>query len=133
VGAGGLRRQPPRRWHGPGRRWILYQWWLVDGVVRYDNLQHAWGFGFVGLAVWEVLRSRLAPREEDVGRVAAWIVVLGATAFGAANEILEYVLTLTLAETNVGGYDNTARDLVANLVGGVAVGVWTARRIGSRR
>lgn len=109
---------------------ILYQWWLVEGVVRYDNLQHAWGFGFVGLAMWEVLRPRLAPRGEDVWWVAGWIVVLAATAFGAANEILEYVFTLTLAETNVGGYDNTARDLVANLVGGVAVGVWTARRVG---
>lgn len=27
--------------------------------------------------------------------------------------------------TNVGGYDNTARDLVANLVGGIAIGSWT--------
>ena len=107
----------------------LYQWWPVDGVVRYDNLQHAWGFGFVGLATWEVLRPRLAPRAEDAGWVAGWVVVLGASAFGAANEILEYLLTLTLTQTNVGGYDNTARDLVANLLGGVAVGVWTARRV----
>jgi hypothetical protein len=108
---------------------ILYQWWVVDGVLRYDNLQHAWGFGFVGLATWEVLRHRLAPRDGDVGLVAAWVVVLAATGFGAINEVLEYVLTLTLAATNVGGYDNTARDLVANLAGGLAVGTWTARRL----
>src|SRR4051812_45442680 len=34
---------------------VLYQLWLVDGVVRYDNLQHAIGFGFVGRAIWETL------------------------------------------------------------------------------
>ena len=111
---------------------ILYQWWLIDGVVRYDNLQHGWGFGFVGLATWEVFRARLVPRAEDAGWVAGWVVVLAASAFGAANEILEYLLTLTLTATNVGGYDNTARDLVANLVGGIVVGVWTARRVGRR-
>lgn len=36
---------------------VLYQYWLIDGVVRYDNLQHAVGFGFVGRATWEALRS----------------------------------------------------------------------------
>jgi hypothetical protein len=108
---------------------VLYQWWLIDGLLRYDNLQHAWGFGFVGLATWEALRHRLAPADEDVGFVAAWIIVLAATGFGAVNEVIEYVLTLALAATNVGGYDNTARDLVANLVGGGLMALWTARRL----
>jgi hypothetical protein len=114
---------------------ILYQWWLVEGLLRYDNLQHAWGFGFVGRATWEALRPRLAPRDEDLPFVAFVVIVLGAAALGAVNEVLEYVMTLVLAETNVGGYDNTARDLVANLVGGVLVAGWTARSLttGERR
>lgn len=44
-------------------------------------------------------------------------------------EIIEYVLTLTLESTSVGGYDNTARDLIANLVGGILVGWVTARQV----
>lgn len=108
---------------------ILYQWWLIDDVVRYDNVQHAWGFGFVGRATWEVLRGRLGPAPADAARVAMWVVVLAAGAFGAANEILEYGLTLVLEDTNVGGYDNTARDLIANLVGGLLVGGYTAREV----
>ncbi len=106
---------------------ILYQWWLVDGLVRYDNVQHAVGFGAVCRATWEVLRRRLSPRPDDLAAVAAWIVVLGAAAFGAANEIVEWVMTLVLPETSVGGYDNTARDLVANLVGGIVAALLTYR------
>ena len=107
---------------------ILYQWWLLEGWLRYDNLQHAWGFGFVGLAAWEALRHRLAPRAEDVGFVAASIILLAATGFGALNEVIEFVLTLTLAEANVGGYDNTARDLVANLTGGLVMAAFVRYR-----
>ena len=108
---------------------VLYQLWLVDGVLRYDNLQHAIGFGFVGRAIWETLQSRLAPSERDRPGIAMWIVVLGAAAAGAVNEIVEYLLTLVLPEHRVGGYDNTARDLIANLLGGLAVGWWTRRQI----
>ncbi len=109
----------------------LYQWWLVQDVVRYDNLQHAVGFGVVGRATWEALGRRLAPVPGARAAAAWWVVVLGAGAFGALNEVVEWVLTLTLESTRVGGYDNTARDLLANLVGGVLVGgatAWEVRR-----
>jgi hypothetical protein len=36
---------------------------------------------------------------------------------GSLNEIVEFVATLTIPETNVGGYINTGWDLVANFVG----------------
>ncbi|MFA9446707.1 hypothetical protein [Egicoccus sp. AB-alg6-2] len=106
---------------------ILYQVWLVDGLIRYDNVQHAVGFGFVGRAVWESLRPRIAPSPGDRA-LTVWIVVLGACGAGAINEIAEYLLTLVLEEHQVGGYDNTARDLIANLVGGLTIGWWTSRR-----
>lgn len=107
---------------------VLYARWLVEPVVRYDNLQHAWGFGFAGRAAWEVVRARLGPAARDP--VLTWLlVVLAAGALGALNEIVEWVLTLTIPGTDVGGYDNTARDLVANLVGGLLVGAWTAWQV----
>lgn len=106
---------------------VLYQWWLLEPVVRYDNLQHAWGFGFAGRMVWEILETKLDPRSRTPV-VAFWIVALGAGTLGALNEIVEWVLTLTIPGTDVGGYDNTVRDLLADLVGGTLVGGWTARR-----
>lgn len=106
---------------------VLYAAWIVEPIIRYDNLQHAVGFGFVGRATWEVLRPRLGPTGDDPV-VTWWVIVLAAGAFGALNEIIEWVMTLTIPGTDVGGYDNTARDLVANLVGGLAMATWTARR-----
>ncbi len=35
----------------------------------------------------------------------------------AVNEVVEFIATITLPGTNVGGYENTGWDLVANLVG----------------
>jgi hypothetical protein len=50
--------------------------------------------------------------------------------FGAANEVVEFLATLALPETNVGGYENTGWDLVANVVGCVIaallISVWPA-------
>jgi hypothetical protein len=107
---------------------VLYQQWLVGRVIRFDNVQHAWGFGFAGRAVWESLRPQLAgapaPR-----LAAASMIVLGGVGLGAGNEIIEYLLTKLLPETNVGGYENTARDLVANLVGAVLAAGLTARAL----
>ena len=104
---------------------VLYAAWLVEPIVRYDNIQHAWGFGILGRATWEVLRPRLGTAATDP-LVTWWIIVLAAAAWGSWNEVVEWVMTLTIAGTDVGGYDNTARDLLANLVGGLVMASWTA-------
>ena len=46
--------------------------------------------------------------------------------FGALNEVIEFVATLTVPETNVGGYVNTGWDLVSNMIGSItaAVLIW---------
>ena len=109
---------------------VLYGQWLIGRTVRYDNVQHAWGFGIAGRVVWEALRFQLAGATRP-RLVAAVIVLLGGMGLGAANEVVEYVLTKTLPETNVGGYENTARDLIANLVGASVAAALTARSAGS--
>lgn len=47
---------------------------------------------------------------------------------GALNEVLEFIATLVLVDTNVGGYRNTGRDLIANLLGAAVAGIIAARR-----
>lgn len=52
----------------------------------------------------------------------------GGMGFGALNEIIEFVATLVLPHTNVGGYVNTGWDLVYNALGScgaaVVIGLW---------
>ena len=38
---------------------------------------------------------------------------------GAGNEVVEFIATLVMPDTNVGGYENTGWDLVSNLIGTV--------------
>ena len=40
--------------------------------------------------------------------------------FGACNEVVEFVATLLIRNTNVGGYENTGWDLISNLAGAIA-------------
>ena len=43
--------------------------------------------------------------------------------FGALNEVVEFIASLTLPETNVRGYENTGWDLVFNLLGSLLAAI----------
>jgi len=45
--------------------------------------------------------------------------VLGAMGLGAVNEIIEFIAVVVFPNTNVGGYINTALDLVFNALGAI--------------
>jgi hypothetical protein len=104
---------------------ILYAHWIAEPVVRYDNLVHAWGFGFAGLATLQAMGGAIDRSARAVVFVA---VVSAAMGWGALNEIVEWIATKLAEDTNVGGYENLARDLVANAVGGSVAGAWAVRR-----
>ena len=59
---------------------------------------------------------------------------LAAMGLGAVNEIIEFLAVLSVPETNVGGYVNTALDLVFNAGGAVSAMliVGATRRRGPR-
>jgi hypothetical protein len=50
-------------------------------------------------------------------------VLLAGMGVGAINEIVEFVATLVIPDTNVGGYTNTGWDLVADLAGAIVATV----------
>ena len=101
---------------------VLYEVWLLP-VVRFDHVVHAFGFGAAGVACW-VAASRVAP---FTGIAGFWVVVLGGTGLGAINELVEFLISQTVPDTKIGGYENTGWDLVANLVGCLVAGMWVAR------
>lgn len=106
---------------GGGR--ILYNAWLVGHLVRYDQAVHAVGFGFATVACGKVL-ARWLPAGAATG--PAVLAALAGMGVGAMNEVVEFLATLVLAQTHVGGFENTGWDLVFNLIGATTAAVWLA-------
>ena len=114
--AGGLVPLPDS-WSINGDQRVLYSWWLIDGMLKYDQITHAFGFGTTTWLCWQALQS-LSNGQIRATLGPLSLCVFAATGLGALNEIIEFAATL-MGPTNVGGYLNTALDLVFNLAGAV--------------
>lgn len=122
--AGGLVRVP-QSWPIKGESFVLYNLWLIPGVVKYDQLVHVFGFGLITWISWQGIQKAFARhgiRPTPTFGLLTLCVASG-MGFGAANEIVEFVATLVLPNTNVGGYENTGWDLVANFVGSLLAAI----------
>lgn len=118
--AGGL-VPVPANWPINGNIRVLYSWWLIPGLLKYDHVVHAYGFGVTTFVCWQGLNAAISrwvnnvPVFPTLGLLV--ICAAAATGFGALNEVVEFVAVLTIPNTNVGGYINTGWDLVSNLAG----------------
>ena len=102
----------------------LYNAVLPIELFHFDRLVHAFGFGFATLACGKVLLRLVAGPPAAV----AVLAVLAGLGVGALNEIVEFIATLVLPDTNVGGYVNTGWDLIFDLLGGIVAMAWLLRR-----
>lgn len=83
--------------------------------IKVDQIVHAFGSGVAALFVYSYLRRKAA-----LGWLATFLItVLAACGVGALNEVIEFMATMSVPDVNVGGYYNTAVDLVVNLVGAI--------------
>ncbi|MGK0187172.1 MAG: hypothetical protein ACI9R3_002958 [Verrucomicrobiales bacterium] len=128
--AGGL-VPVPETWQIRGAIRVLYSLWLIPDYLKYDQVVHAYGFGITTWLCWQALRVKIYDEisskgsEVEIGEVQPslgliTLCVAGGMGFGAFNEVVEFIATLTIPNTNVGGYENTGWDLVFNLLGSVA-------------
>lgn len=105
-----------------GTKHVLYNWWIIPPhYLKYDHVMHIYGFGIATWVCWQVLRPMLEVEKPTPSILS--IAVLASMGLGACNEIIEFFGVMFLEETNVGGYFNTAWDLVSNLVGAVGAAV----------
>lgn len=124
---GGL-LQIPESWTSAGASPVLYNWWIIPERLKFDQVVHAYGFGLTTWICWQALRWSLACSgvhpQPTFGLLS--LCVAAGMGFGALNEVVEFIATLTVPETNVGGYVNTGWDLVSNLVGSLVAAVLIA-------
>ncbi len=98
---------------------VLYSMRIHPDLPKYDQIVHTFGFFSATIACFQGLLALLhAPRTVPTA-IAAALMGIG---LGAINEVIEFIAVLTMPETNVGGYTNTAWDLVANTVGATCAG-----------
>lgn len=127
--AGGL-MPIPERWPHAGDSAVLYSLWIFPDLLKYDHLVHAYGFGTTTFACWQGLQTSFTAAEIPLAPTAGplFLVASAACGLGAANEIVEFLATVLVPETNVGGYRNTALDLLANAIGAAVAAVLIASR-----
>ena len=101
---------------------VLYNLWLLP-FIRFDHVVHAIGFGFAGMAFWESVRHTV---DRTIASGAA-ITMMGGLGFGALNEMVEFLITRVVPDTNIGEFENTGWDLVANTVGAAVGALWVRR------
>ena len=85
-------------------------------ILRYDQVVHAFGFGVATLVVYQLL-ANLLPAKDMKRFSVGLVVVMAGCGLGALNESIEFLLTVLLPQTGVGGYENTSLDLCSNLFG----------------
>jgi hypothetical protein len=122
----------PAGWPVSSESRVFYTLWLIPERLKYDHVVHAYGFGMTTWVCWQGFRSAIV-RRGGTAVPTFGLMVLSAAAglgFGALNEVVEFVATLLVPETNVGGYRNTGWDLVANLFGATVAAtlIWLANR-----
>jgi len=118
----------PHDWPINGDNHVLYSLWLIPDLLKYDQVVHTYGFGVTTWVCWQVLSRGLAAAGQHIRPTFGMMVLCAAAGlgFGALNEVMEFIATLMVPSTNVGGYANTGWDLVANTVGAVftATMIW---------
>lgn len=103
---------------GPVR--VLYSLWLIPEYLKYDQVVHAYGFGITTWLFWQALTVAFRKSGGEKPQPTPGLLTLCGAAgmgLGGLNEVVEFVATLMMENTNVGGYANTGWDLVFNLIG----------------
>ncbi len=100
-------------------RYVLIDLWRSgeDVILKFDQVLHFYGFFVATFVSYWLLVPQLRPGAR-VG-VVAFIAAMAGMGFGALNEVVEFTAYALLPATGVGGYLNTALDLVANGLGAI--------------
>ena len=84
-------------------------------VLKYDQVVHAYLYGVFAVMYYHLLRSMLGIRGYPF---AVWFfAILASLGFSALNEIMEFLIAISLERNGVGGYENAMLDLIFNLSG----------------
>jgi len=83
-------------------------------VLKFDQAVHFYGFFTTTFVAHHLLKPSCA---RPYATMVLFLAAVASMGFGALNEIVEFVAVVVAPKTGVGGYFNTALDLVFNGLG----------------
>jgi len=86
-------------------------------ILKYDQFVHFYCYVVMSILMWSMVQKIM--KQNASSAVVCVITILAASSLGAINEIIEFFAFVMLGTEGVGGYINTAIDLVANFLGAV--------------
>ena len=112
----------------------LYEFILIPisdtyDIFRYDQFVHVVGFFVATLIIYVLLKPYLKREPTKWGSLEI-VIAMGGLGLGALNEIVEFLATVLVPETGVGGFINTSLDLIADLMGAVLAVIYIKVRKG---
>lgn len=87
-------------------------------VLKFDQVVHMFGFAVATLVVYHLLKPYL--NNQTNWRVVYPLIIAAGMGLGVLNEIVEFIAVVIFPNTGVGGYYNTAIDLIFNTLGATA-------------
>lgn len=96
----------------------FYETWIVDGLLKFDQLAHGYGTGVLTVASARLVVGLLGPATRR-GWALAFVAALMACGLGALNELIEFLFGLDNPNLHAGGMENTGWDLAFNLAGAI--------------
>lgn len=107
---------------------VLYNLILVPlsktyPIFRYDQLVHIIGFGVATLVMFLLVKPLLQKRAK-MGTSIFIVTLMAGFGVGALNEMIEFIATILVPETNVGGFINTSLDLVSDFIGALLATIY---------
>ncbi len=101
---------------------VLYSFVIIDligepySILKFDQLVHFYCYSIAALLMWRVVSSL----NQNSLVTASIVTVLAASGISGLNGIIEFLATVYIPNTNVGGYENTAIDITSNFLGACA-------------
>lgn len=98
----------------------LYDYYILHGWFKYDNLVHMMGSGIMVMLAYAMLAPVISDEFSGKDFYFILLLVLIGMGLGSINEMIEFIAVLIFdVSEQVGGYTNTLLDLIYNTLGSV--------------
>lgn len=98
--------------------WRIYPFLDYGGdfyILKYDQVVHAYLYGVMAVVFLYVIAKTLGAKRP--WWIVALIALMASMGVSALNEIMEFLISVTLERNGVGGYENAMLDLIFNFSG----------------